>query len=77
MAEKKVEMRIFGMTCEDCAFTIKTEMERIGAKDVRINLEKGEGSLTMDESILSREKILSDPIFSEKSHYKAQIRKVE
>jgi len=77
MDKKNVKLRIYGMTCEDCAFTIKNEMEKIGAKDINIDYKKGIGSLKLDDSEDPKDRILKSPVFSPQSHYKAIIKKVE
>ncbi len=77
MVERKIELKIYGMTCEDCAFAIKNEMEKIGARDVNIDYRKGMGSLILDDTENPRDKILKSRVFAPESHYKAIIKKVE
>ena len=77
MAQKKVTMKVFGMTCDDCVFTVSSGLKSAGATDVFVSLENGTASALVDDSVLSPQDLLKIPVFGEKSHYKAQVRKVE
>lgn len=65
------------MTCDDCVFTVSNGLKSAGATDVFVSLEKGTASAVVDDSVLSPQDLLKIPVFGEKSHYKAQVRKVE
>jgi copper chaperone CopZ len=73
----KVTLKIFGMTCEDCVCTVKSNLEKAGAKEVNISLDNGIAILYIDNEKLSPQNLVKLPIFSKDSPYKAQIRKVE
>jgi copper chaperone CopZ len=77
MSQKKVTMKVFGMTCDDCVFTVSNGLKSAGATDVFVSLENGTASAVVDDSVLSPQDLLKIPVFGEKSHYKAQVRKVE
>jgi|GEM_PF-607410 len=73
----KVTLKIFGMTCEDCVYTVKSNLEKAGAKEVNVSLENGTATLFIDSEKLSPQDLVKLPIFSKDSPYKAQVRKVE
>lgn len=77
MAEKKVTMKVFGMTCEDCVRTVSEGLISSGARDVSVDLSSGMTHFIIDDAHTEPEKLLSIPVFSGGSHYKGQIRKVE
>ena len=77
MAEKKVTMRIYGMTCDDCVRTVSKGLNDAGARDVSVSLKDGIAMLRIDDAKVSPDSMAKIPVFDEKSHYKAQIRKVE
>ncbi|MCW6168875.1 MAG: heavy-metal-associated domain-containing protein [Thermoplasmatales archaeon] len=74
MDEKNIKLRIYGMTCENCAITISESLvKQRGVKDVKISLSTGTGNIRIDPSEVAPESVLKNPIFSGKSHYKATI----
>lgn len=77
MAKKKVTMKVFGMTCDDCVIIVKDGLKKEGIEDVSISLRDGIAVARIDDSKISPENLLKAAVFSEKSHYKAQLRKVE
>jgi copper chaperone CopZ len=77
MATKKVTMKIFGMTCDDCVRTVSDGLKDIGAVKISVSLKDGMASAVVDDNKISPEDLVKIPVFGEKSHYKAQIRKVE
>ena len=77
MAERKVTMRVYGMTCDDCVRTVSNGLSDAGARDVSVSLKDGIAMLRIDDAKVSPDSLVKIPVFGEKSHYKAQIRKVE
>ena len=77
MASKKVTMRVFGMTCDDCVRTVSEGLKEVGATEISVSLKSGTASAVVDDSKISPENLSKIPVFGEKSHYKAQVRKVE
>jgi len=77
MASKKVTMRVFGMTCDDCVRTVSKGLEEAGATEISVSLKDGAASVVVDDSIIKPDELSKLPVFGEKSHYKAQVRKVE
>ncbi len=77
MVEKKVTMKVFGMTCEDCVRNVSDGLQRQGAEVLSLSLTDGMATVKVDDEKISPDNLVRAPIFSEKSHYKAQIRKVE
>ncbi|MGC8580779.1 MAG: heavy-metal-associated domain-containing protein [Thermoplasmata archaeon] len=73
----KVTLKIFGMTCEDCVYTVKSNLEKAGAKEVNVSLDDGIATLFIESETLSPHDLVKLPVFSKDSPYKAQIRKVE
>lgn len=77
MVSKKVTMRVFGMTCDDCVRTVSDGLKDGGATDIFVSLKDGTASAVVDDSRMKPEDLSKIPVFGEKSHYKAQVRKVE
>ncbi|MCL4343196.1 MAG: cation transporter [Candidatus Thermoplasmatota archaeon] len=77
MAERKVTLRVFGMTCDDCVRTVSNGLKREGADVLSVSLNDGMAIVKIDDAKISAEKLVKAPVFGEKSHYKAQLRKVE
>ena len=77
MAERKVTMRVYGMTCDDCVRTVSKGLSDAGARDVSVSLKDGIAMLRIEDTKVSPDSLVKIPVFGEKSHYKAQIRKVE
>ncbi|MCL4437937.1 MAG: heavy-metal-associated domain-containing protein [Candidatus Thermoplasmatota archaeon] len=77
MAERKVRMKIFGMTCDDCVRTVSEGLRSSGASDISIDLKSGMASFIIDDSRTDPDKLQSIPVFSGESHYKGQVRNVD
>jgi copper chaperone len=77
MVEKKVTLRVYGMTCDDCVRSVSHGLSEAGATDISISLKDGIALLKVDDTKISPESLARIPVFGEKSHYRAQIRKVE
>ncbi len=75
MCAKKVDLRVFGMSCEDCKFTIEKNLkENPAVIRVDIRYPEGTGEVVIDDSKIQPSEIPKMPIFSGKSHYRAQVR---
>ncbi|WP_393971154.1 heavy-metal-associated domain-containing protein [Oxyplasma meridianum] len=77
MASKKVTLRVFGMTCDDCVRTVSQGLKEAGAWEISVSLKDGTASALVDENKIKPDDLSRIPVFGEKSHYKAQVRKVE
>lgn len=77
MASKKVTMKVFGMTCDDCVRHVTKGLTDGGAHDVNVSLENGIVSAIVEDADISPEDLTKLPVFGKKSQYKAQIRKTE
>ncbi|MGC8600454.1 MAG: heavy-metal-associated domain-containing protein [Nitrososphaeria archaeon] len=74
---KKATIRVFGMTCDDCAVTVKKGLlSAEGVKDVRVYLKDGIAEVLLDDAIVNPEGLVKLPVFSGKSRYRAQLREV-
>jgi copper chaperone CopZ len=74
---KKATIRVFGMTCNDCAVTVKKGLlSAEGIKDVRVYLKDGIAEVLLDDAIVNPEELVKLPVFSGKSRYRAQLREV-
>ena len=75
MASKKVTIRVFGMTCDDCVRTVSEGLKEGGASEIFVSLKNGTASAVVDDSMIRPDDLSRLPVFSEKSHYRAQVRK--
>lgn len=72
MASKKVTLKIYGMTCEDCARTITRELSAYnGLKEIEISFADSAGKLKVDTDIMDIKALQKLPIFSGRSRYRA------
>ncbi len=77
MSTKKVDLRVFGMSCEDCKLTIERNLkENPAVIRVDIKYPEGTGEVVIDDSKIQPSEIPKMPIFSEKGHYRAQVRDI-
>lgn len=77
MVEKKVTLKVFGMTCDDCVRTVSEGLKEQGADVLSLSLKDGLAIVKIDDEEISPEDLVKSPVFGEESHYKAQMRKVE
>lgn len=76
--DKKVKLRVYGMTCEGCAITVENGLKAAsGVKDADVSLESREGTVLIDDEKILPEDLLKLPVFGPKSKYKAQIARVD
>jgi copper chaperone CopZ len=74
MEEKKVKLRIYGMTCDDCVATVTRGLkDQAGVIDVRVSLKDGTGEVDVDLEKVNPEDLLRNKVFSKSSHYKATL----
>ncbi|MGC8618411.1 MAG: heavy-metal-associated domain-containing protein [Thermoplasmata archaeon] len=72
MGVKNVNLRIYGMTCDDCVRTVTSGLrEQIGVIDAKISLTDKTGIVTIDPDTISPDDLLSNRVFSKSSHYRA------
>ena len=77
MSERKVTLRVFGMTCDDCVRTVSEGLKSKGAEVISVSLKEGLAVAKIDDTEISGEELARAPVFSGKSHYRAQLREVE
>lgn len=78
MKLKTVELRVYGMVCDDCAATITRSLNSTaGVKEAVVSFESKRGKVVIDSEAISPEEIIKLPIFGQGSRYKAQIVDVE
>ncbi|MGC8546344.1 MAG: heavy-metal-associated domain-containing protein [Thermoplasmata archaeon] len=76
MNKKEIKLKIYGMSCDDCAVTIeKNLLTQNGIIDAKVSYEEKAGIATIDADIIKPEDILKNRIFSSDSKYKAIIKK--
>ncbi|MEM1995788.1 MAG: heavy-metal-associated domain-containing protein [Thermoplasmatales archaeon] len=72
MKEKRVKLRIYGMTCDDCVATITESLKNNkGVIDVKISLIDKTGDVLIDEKTLKPEELLRCEVFTGLSPYRA------
>ncbi|MGC9076786.1 MAG: heavy-metal-associated domain-containing protein [Conexivisphaera sp.] len=73
---KSVKLRVFGMTCDGCAATVKAGLEsKEGVLEARVSLGEGAAEVLIDDSKLAPEELELLPVFRS-GHYRAQVRAV-
>ena len=76
MTSKNVELRVFGMTCDDCARTVAQGLRsRKGVEEAVVDVRTGTAEVTIEDSAVTPEDLLKVPIFGERSHYKALVKR--
>ncbi len=45
---EKIKIKIEGMTCQGCVRSVTKVLERMGAKDIEVSLEKGEAEFSLE-----------------------------
>ncbi|MCL6002807.1 MAG: heavy-metal-associated domain-containing protein [Thermoplasmatales archaeon] len=74
METRKAELRIYGMTCDDCVATVSRGLrDQNGVLDVTVSLNDGTGEVTIDSEKLRPEDLLKSRVFSKPSHYRATL----
>ncbi|KPV46624.1 copper-binding protein [Acidiplasma aeolicum] len=72
---KTIELRVYGMTCDDCVLHVKTGLlGASGVKDAEVSLKDGTALVHADDTV-KPETLLSLDVFRGK--YKAQLRSVK
>lgn len=76
MAEKNTELRVFGMTCDDCTVTVRNGLlSAEGVLRAEVDLKSGISRVTIEDTKTDPEKLITIPVFGKGSHYKAQVKK--
>lgn len=74
MEERKVKLRMYGMTCDDCVRTVSRGLKnQEGVRDVKVSLKDGTGEVEFDPTKVSPEGLLKNKVFEKPSHYKATL----
>jgi len=76
MNKKEIKLKIYGMSCDDCALTIERSLlTQNGVIDAKVSYKEKEGIAIIDTDSIKPEDILGNSIFSSDSKYKAIIKK--
>ena len=74
MSEERVELRIYGMTCNDCVNTVSRGLKnQDGVLNVKISLKDGVREAEVDPVKVTPEELLKNKVFEKPSHYKATL----
>ncbi|MGC8562918.1 MAG: heavy-metal-associated domain-containing protein [Thermoplasmata archaeon] len=74
MEERKVKIRIYGMTCDDCVATVSRGLKnQDGVLDVKVSLKDGTGEVDVDLEKVKPEELLKNKVFEKPSHYRATL----
>ncbi|MEM0127779.1 MAG: heavy-metal-associated domain-containing protein [Thermoplasmatales archaeon] len=74
MKEKRVKLRIYGITCDDCVATITNSLKNHkGIIDVKISLINKTGDVLINEKEVKPEELLRCEVFTGLSPYKATL----
>lgn len=74
MEGRKVRLKIYGMTCDDCATDVSGGPEsQDGVMDVKVSLKDGTGEVDTDPEKVKPEELLKNKVFSKSSHYRATL----
>ncbi len=74
---KKVVLRVFGMTCNDCVSRVRAGLlEREGVLDASVSLKDGTAVVQIDEGVVRPDDLELLPVFKG-GRYRAQVRSVE
>lgn len=68
---KQMKLKIFGMSCNDCAINIERSLNSMKGVNANVNYEKREAVVYFDENKMGENEILMNPVFSEKTGYRA------
>ncbi|MGP6221030.1 heavy-metal-associated domain-containing protein [Caldiplasma sukawensis] len=67
----EMKLKIFGMNCNDCAITIERSLNSMKGVNAKVNYEKREALVYYDDKTVGENEILMNPVFSEKTGYRA------
>ena len=74
MEERKVKLRIYGMTCNDCVANVSRGLKnQDGVLDVKVSLTDGTGEVEVDPKRVTQEELLKNKVFQRPSHYRATL----
>ncbi|WP_297216476.1 heavy-metal-associated domain-containing protein [Thermoplasma sp.] len=74
---KQVEMRIYGMTCDDCVVTVKRGLKAVnGVLDAEVSLKEGKAIVKVDETKVNPENLENAEVFRT-TRYRGEVRKIE
>lgn len=70
MEERKVKLRIYGMTCDDRVATVNRGLRnQDGVLDVKVSLKDGNGEVEVDPAKVKPDELLKNKVFEKPSHY--------
>jgi copper chaperone CopZ len=76
--QRTIKLRVFGMTCDSCVNKVSDGLkEKEGVIDVKVSLDTGIATVVIDQDRVKPEELEILPIFTGKSHYRAQVRENE
>lgn len=76
MKKEEVRIKVFGMTCDDCALTIEKSLKvQDGVIDANISFKSKEGKVLIDTDLIKPDDVLRNQVFLPKSRYKAILEK--
>ncbi|KAA8922719.1 heavy-metal-associated domain-containing protein [Thermoplasma sp.] len=74
---KKVVMKVYGMTCDDCVVTVKKGLESVpGVISADVSLPEKKAEILIDENKVSPESLEDAQVFKV-TRYRGEVRKVE
>ncbi len=77
MEEKRVKLRVYGMTCDDCRVTVEKGLKNVdGVKSAKVDFPSGYATVVIDPGRVNPETLETIPVFRE-TKYRAQLRDVE
>ena len=66
------------MTCDNCARTVAQGLRsQKGVEEAIVDVRAGTAEVTIEDSVITPEDLLRVPIFGERSHYKALVKRAE
>lgn len=77
MVTTNVELKIFGMTCDDCVKTVTRGLKSVtGVLEAVVDFRAGTVKVAIENSEVSPDDLVRAPIFGPGSHYKALVKRV-
>ncbi|MDG6913251.1 MAG: cation transporter [Nitrososphaerota archaeon] len=78
MATRNVELKIFGMTCDDCAGTVTQGVKsKEGVREAVVDFRSGAAKVIIDDVTVSPDDLVRIRVFGPASHYKALVKRVD
>ncbi|MDG6913505.1 MAG: cation transporter [Nitrososphaerota archaeon] len=78
MATRNVELKIFGMTCDDCAKTVTQGLKsKEGVREAVVDFQAGTAKVVIEDATVSPDDLVRAMVFGPESHYKALVKRVD